>query len=147
VAGIRLPPAEWRSATPAPDRGAARCGPGCPAIDPAHWPADQTAGQGFGAPGAAGAAATPRRAPKGWRRDDACLQDAVCGHLAHQPGLEVAAVTVTVVDGQVTLTGDVSDRTMKRAIEDGVDAVHGVRDIANRIRAGCPLPGASGRGG
>lgn len=127
-----------RDADPAERFGAEHYGderPGAPDDPRGESPGRATA------PAAAPKPAAPRRAgPRGWQRTDAQLLDSVCERLASDLRLDTGDVTVTVKDGEVTLEGIVSDRAMKRAIEDAVDAVHGVRDVANRVKV--MLPGA-----
>ncbi|HVJ17205.1 MAG TPA: BON domain-containing protein, partial [Polyangiaceae bacterium] len=62
---------------------------------------------------------------------------------------------VTVENGEVTLSGTVSDRRQKRIAEDAAGAVMGVKDVANRLRivdaasaalTAAPSPGGWGRG-
>lgn len=82
--------------------------------------------------------------PKGWQRSDERIHDDVCVRLS-RGDLDARDVSVEVHDGHVTLSGTVSDRPMKHAIESLVDGCLGVRDIVNRIEVMRmpPGPGAS----
>jgi hypothetical protein len=82
--------------------------------------------------------------PKGWQRSDERIHDDVCERLSRS-GLDAADVSVQVRDGRVTLSGTVSDRPMKHAIESLVDGCVGVRDIDNRVKVMRPGPDAGPR--
>jgi hypothetical protein len=123
-----------------------------PSFGPDAWPGDRSPQQRFGQdrPGApdgrsgghdAGSRSEGRRGPKGWRRSDAALHDAVCERLARSHDLEVADVSVEIRDGHVTLEGTVADRPMKRAIEDRIAGCAGVSDVDNRLKV--MRPGAA----
>lgn len=71
--------------------------------------------------------------PKGYARSDERLAEIVCDRLTEDAGVDASDVTVTVNDGEVTLTGDVGSREMKHRVEDIVDAC-GVKEIHNRLR-------------
>lgn len=87
-------------------------------------------GQGYGAqPGR-----SRRPGPKGYTRTDERLKEDICEKLMEADELDVEAVSIEVKEGHVTLEGTVKDRRMKHSIEDCVDAIHGVKDINNRIR-------------
>ncbi|WP_422650277.1 BON domain-containing protein [Cupriavidus sp. H18C1] len=75
-----------------------------------------------------------RVGPKGYRRSDERIREAVCERLAYAEGLDVSEVTVDVNGGIVKLAGTVRDRNEKYDIEDLVDNVFGVTDVENDIR-------------
>ncbi|MCD9122672.1 BON domain-containing protein [Cupriavidus sp. UGS-1] len=75
-----------------------------------------------------------RVGPKGYRRSDERVREAVCERLAYAEGLDVSEVTVDVDGGIVKLGGTVRDRNEKYDIEDLVDNVFGVTDVENDIR-------------
>ncbi|WP_244259072.1 BON domain-containing protein [Cupriavidus gilardii] len=75
-----------------------------------------------------------RVGPKGYRRSDERIREAVCERLAYAEGLDVSEVTVDVNGGIVKLGGTVRDRREKYDIEDLVDNVFGVTDVENDIR-------------
>lgn len=78
------------------------------------------------------------RGPKGWARDDKRLLDDVCVRLTEDPVVDASDITVTVDAGEITLTGDVPDRRMKRRTEDVAWSVAGVRDVHNRLKIAVP---------
>lgn len=76
----------------------------------------------------------PRVGPKGYRRSDERVREAVCERLAYAEGLDVSDVTVDVEDGVVKLSGSVRSRSEKYDIEDLVEKEYGVTDVENEIR-------------
>jgi hypothetical protein len=95
-----------------------------------HTPSDM--------PPVSGAAAGPRT--------DAAIRADIRSRLAGEPGLDAGDVSVTVIDGRVTLSGIVADPPAKHAIASSVGRSEGVRTIDNRLkvmRGGLPPdPGA-----
>jgi hypothetical protein len=73
------------------------------------------------------------RGPKDWKRPDARIHDDVCSALSRHGELDASDVEVTVEDAEVTLTGTVPERRMKRYAEDVALACAGVRDVHNRL--------------
>jgi osmotically-inducible protein OsmY len=78
------------------------------------------------------------RGPKGYVRSDARLHEVICEMLTHDPHIDASEVSIEVKDGEVTLTGNVDDRRTKYAIEEKIDACHGVKEIHNRVRSWRP---------
>jgi len=74
------------------------------------------------------------KGPKAYKRGDERIHDEICERLTHHPLIDASTTDVLVKDGEVTLTGEVTDRRMKHMIEDTVDAVSGVREIHNQLR-------------
>lgn len=83
--------------------------------------------------------ATRRRplGPKGYRRSDDRIQDAVCERIARS-GVDASDVEVKVEGGEVTLTGTVHTRREKWWIEDVAEDVFGVEDVHNHLRVARP---------
>lgn len=71
--------------------------------------------------------------PNGWQRSDPRIHDDVRERLSRSH-LDAGDVSVEVHDGHVTLSGTVSDRPMKHAIESLVDGCDGVRDVDDRLK-------------
>ena len=67
-------------------------------------------------------------------QNDAHLRCEIETRLAEDPWLDAAGVTVAVVNGDVTLTGDVADRYTKRRADDCAEAVAGVGPVRNDLR-------------
>lgn len=74
------------------------------------------------------------RGPKGYQRSDDRIRDDVCDCLTRDPRVDASEIEVAVKDGDVILTGTIGDRRQKRAAEDAIEDVLGVKDIHNRIR-------------
>lgn len=71
--------------------------------------------------------------PKGYRRTDERLREAICERLLEDPDIDAREITVEVADGVVTLEGRVENRLSKHIIEDLVDDCSGVTGIRNLI--------------
>jgi len=73
------------------------------------------------------------RGPKGYQRSDDRIREDICERLMTSP-YDASDVEVTVLQGEVTLTGTVRMRADKWGIEDVADSVLGVQDVHNQIR-------------
>ncbi|ABS27340.1 BON domain-containing protein [Anaeromyxobacter sp. Fw109-5] len=71
--------------------------------------------------------------PKGYRRADDRIQDAVCERIARSP-VDASDVEVKVENGEVTLTGTVRSRREKWWLEELVEGVFGVEDVHDHLR-------------
>ncbi|HEU4629052.1 MAG TPA: BON domain-containing protein [Gemmatimonadaceae bacterium] len=76
------------------------------------------------------------RGPKNYRRSDERIHEEVCEALTRHPGLDASDLEVRVADGEVTLSGTVTDRRAKRLAEDLAEDCAGVRDVRNELRLG-----------
>jgi osmotically-inducible protein OsmY len=76
------------------------------------------------------------RGPRNWRRSDARLLEEVSDRLMDDPKLDASEIEVAVAEGEVTLTGRVSDRAARRRAEDIAIAVRGVTHVRNDLRVG-----------
>jgi hypothetical protein len=74
------------------------------------------------------------RGPKGYRRSDDRILEEVCERLTRHPEIDASEMEVRVVGGEVTLTGGVEDRHMKRLSEDVAEEVSGVTDVHNELK-------------
>jgi hypothetical protein len=72
--------------------------------------------------------------PKNWVRSEERIHDDVCMRLAHHPQVDATDIEVTIEDGEVTLSGTVPERRMKRMAEEAIEDVLGVRDVHNRLK-------------
>ncbi|MGQ3299324.1 BON domain-containing protein [Reyranella sp.] len=90
-------------------------------------------GGGYGI-GASGQEHHRGKGPKGYTRSDDRIREDVCDCLTDDPMLDAGEIEVEVKDGEVTLSGTVSDRLAKRHAEDMIDRVTGVRDVQNKIK-------------
>ena len=74
------------------------------------------------------------KGPKGYTRSDDRIKEDVCDCLTDDPMLDAGEIEVQVKNGEVTLSGAVSDRLAKRHAEDMIERVSGVKNVQNSIR-------------
>jgi len=82
------------------------------------------------------------RGPRGYQRSDERIREDVCDRLCEHGYVDASQIEVTVLNGEVTLVGVVSDRPEKRMAEDAAESVLGVREVHNQLRVS---PGGSGQ--
>lgn len=77
----------------------------------------------------------PNHAGKGprMRRTDERIKDLVHEVLTEHSGIDASEITIEVKEGDVYLTGSVTDRRMKYRAEDAVDELWGIGDIYNKL--------------
>ncbi|HEY3429342.1 MAG TPA: BON domain-containing protein [Cyclobacteriaceae bacterium] len=80
------------------------------------------------------------KGPKGYQRSDERIQEDVNDRLSDDDQLDASEIEVKVENGEVTLSGSVSERDAKRRAEDLVESVSGVKNVENRIRIGDKSP-------
>lgn len=73
------------------------------------------------------------RGPKNFQRSDERLRELVSEQLEEHHDVDASDVEVTVSNGEVTLSGTVADRRMKRMAEDVAVTVGGVKDVHNNL--------------
>ncbi|HTF88263.1 MAG TPA: BON domain-containing protein, partial [Planctomycetota bacterium] len=74
------------------------------------------------------------RGPKGYQRSDERIQEEINDRLTDDHDIDAGEIEVKVHEGEVTLTGTVSDRETKRMVEDLVESLSGVREVQNNLR-------------
>lgn len=74
------------------------------------------------------------RGPKGYQRSDERIREEVSERLMDDPRLDASDIEVRVSNGEITLTGTVESRRMKRHAEDLAESVRGVNDVHNQLR-------------
>jgi osmotically-inducible protein OsmY len=74
------------------------------------------------------------KGPKGYQRTDTRIEEEVCERLTRDPHVDASEIEISVRDGEVTLSGSVSDRQQKYRAEDIVEHVLGVKETHSRIR-------------
>ncbi len=74
------------------------------------------------------------RGPLNYTRSDQRIYEDVCDALSDDEHVDASQVEVKVEKGEVTLTGSVQQRDIKRRIEDVVERVSGVKEINNQIK-------------
>jgi len=72
--------------------------------------------------------------PKNYKRSDERIQDEVCELLTYHSGIDASNIEVKVSGGEVTLSGEIPDRYMKRMAEDVIDEIPGVKNVNNQLR-------------
>ncbi|WP_457089624.1 BON domain-containing protein [Microvirga sp. P5_D2] len=75
------------------------------------------------------------RGPKGYKRTDERIHEDVCERLMHDRFIDASDVEVSVSNGEVTLSGTVSSRGLKRRAEDLAELASGVTHVQNNLRA------------
>lgn len=73
------------------------------------------------------------RGPRGYKRSDERIKEIICEHLTEHPYIDASDIEVEVIDGEVRLTGSVSDRRAKRLVEEVVADCSGDAPIDNRL--------------
>ena len=74
------------------------------------------------------------RGPRGYRRSDDRIREDVSEVLTRDPDVDATDIEIVVLEGEVTLSGDVDDRRTKRRAEDLVERCAGVNDVHNQLR-------------
>ena len=74
------------------------------------------------------------KGPKGYQRSDERIREDVCVRLTDHPDIDASEIEVRVDGGEVTLSGSVDERRVKRLAEDTACSVSGVRDVHNQLR-------------
>lgn len=74
------------------------------------------------------------KGPKGYRRSDERIQEDVNEALSQNPEIDATEIEVKVNNGEVTLSGTVTERHFKRIAEDVAERCSGVQDVRNEIR-------------
>ncbi len=84
------------------------------------------------------------RGPKGYQRSDARISEDVCDRLADAPEIDATHIEVKVANGEVTLSGSVPERWVKRRSEEIIENISGVREVHNHLRVGEPAQPVTG---
>lgn len=74
------------------------------------------------------------KGPRNYTRSDDRIREDINDRLSDDPWVDASEIDVAVSNGEVTLTGSVTDRSDKRRAEDLAEAVSGVKNVENRIR-------------
>jgi hypothetical protein len=76
--------------------------------------------------------------PKGWQRRDDRIHDDVCTRLTDDGYVDATDVEVIVHQGEVILSGGVSDRAQRERAIQIAESVRGVIDVISRLRVQRP---------
>ncbi len=74
------------------------------------------------------------RGPKGYKRSDERIREDVCDRFTDSYELDASNIEVKVHQGEVTLSGTVSERYFKHMAEWLCESISGVQDIHNQLR-------------
>lgn len=66
-------------------------------------------------------------------RPDSCIREDVCECMAGDPLLDSSAIEVQVENGDVTLTGAVTEQSELQRAESVAEQVHGVKSVRNDL--------------
>ncbi|MCV2869091.1 BON domain-containing protein [Defluviimonas sp. WL0002] len=72
--------------------------------------------------------------PRNYQRPDSRINDDLHDRLTDDPIVDASEITVKVLDGEVTLDGEVDTLPEKRRAEDCADHVRGVGHVQNNLR-------------
>jgi osmotically-inducible protein OsmY len=73
------------------------------------------------------------RGPRGYTRPDARIREDVCDGLTAHDEIDASEIEVTVLEGEVTLTGTVDDAVAKALAEATAATCRGVRRVRSRL--------------
>lgn len=74
------------------------------------------------------------KGPKNYRRSDDRIKEEINDRLTDEWNVDASDIEVNVLNGEVTLTGFVTDRHQKRKAEEVAENVLGVTQVENRIK-------------
>jgi osmotically-inducible protein OsmY len=87
------------------------------------------------------------KGPKNYTRSDERIKEEVCDNLAEHPMVDASEIEVKVQGGEVTLDGTVHSRQQRRAAEDCVERISGIKHLQNNLRVQDSLSGSMGQSG
>lgn len=78
------------------------------------------------------------KGPKNYQRSDQRITDDINDVLTDDPYIDASEIEFTVSKGEVTVTGMVDNKGIKRRVEDLVEDVSGVKHVENRLKLRFP---------
>jgi len=84
------------------------------------------------------------KGPKGYRRSDDRIREEVSEALTDAHEVDASEIEVQVNEGIVSLNGSVPERQMKRAAEETIENLSGVKDVRNNLNVSSSASSASG---
>lgn len=84
------------------------------------------------------------RGPKGYTRSDERIREDINDRLTDDWLVDASDIEVTVLNGDVTLSGTVDSRQAKRRAEDCAESTSGVRNVQNNLHVQQPSESAPG---
>lgn len=76
------------------------------------------------------------KGPRNYSRSDDRMKEDINDRLSDDPWVDASDIDVVVSSAEVTLTGNVNERSEKRRAEDIAESVSGVKHVENRLRVG-----------
>lgn len=74
------------------------------------------------------------RGPQGYSRSDERIKEEVCDALMRNGEIDAEQINVRVENGEITLTGSVEGKYMRRLVEDVCEDILGVKEVHNQLR-------------
>lgn len=74
------------------------------------------------------------KGPKDYSRADDDIRKDACELLTRHGGIDASDINVSVHNGDITLSGNVPDKHMRREAEDALEGMSGVKDVNNQLR-------------
>ena len=74
------------------------------------------------------------KGPKGYKRSDERIQEEINDMLTDEGALDASEIEVRVENGEVTLSGTVTQKRDKRLAEEIAESISGVSNVANHLR-------------
>jgi len=74
------------------------------------------------------------KGPKGYQRSQERIKEDICDRLTDDDSIDASDVEINVTNGEVILSGSVSDKQTKRRIEDMIESMSGVKNVQNNLR-------------
>ena len=75
------------------------------------------------------------KGPRAYQRSDQRITEDINDLLTEDPYIDASDIEVSVEKGEVTLTGTIESKHLKRRVEEVVERVSGVRHVENKLRA------------
>ena len=76
------------------------------------------------------------KGPKDYKRSDERIREDVSDRLSDDHHIDASEIDIKVSGSEVTLTGTVDSKEMKRRAEDIAESVSGVTNVQNQLRVG-----------
>ncbi len=87
------------------------------------------------------------KGPKGYRRSDERIREDANDALTDDAMIDASSIEIEVKNGEVTLSGTVGDRRMRRRAEDVIEGLSGVRHVQNNLRVQSGQESGEGKSG
>ena len=78
------------------------------------------------------------KGPRDYKRSDTRVEEDINDRLSDDTSVDASDISVSVNEGEATLSGTVTSKHAKRCAEDCADAVSGVKHVQNNLRVASP---------